>query len=131
MLKNNKKLKGFTLIEALIAILLFSIVIIGISYLITNSATYIRDRIITECLVNAANCAIETCRGGLDPTDPNVECGICGNLTVDINIDVDCESISFPTTPWSSECKDVTVTASYGTKQHILRDKICRFWGGG
>jgi len=131
MLKNNKKLKGFTLIEALIATLLFSIVIIGISYLITNSATYTRDRIITECLVNAANCAIEACRGGLDPTDSQVGCRNCGNLTVDINIDVDCENISFPGTPWSSNCRDVTVTASYGNKQHILRDKICRFWGGG
>ena len=131
MLKNNKKLKGFTLIEALIAVLLFSIVIIGISYLITNSATYTRDRIITECLVNAANCAIEACRGGLDPTDPNVGCGICGDLTVNINIDVDCENISFPGTPWGSNCRDVTVTVSYGGNQHILRDQICRFWGGG
>jgi prepilin-type N-terminal cleavage/methylation domain-containing protein len=126
-----KKSTGFTLIETLIGILIFSIVIVGISYLITNSATYTRDRIIYECLINAANCAIEACRGGLDPTDNEVGCKKCGNFEIDINLDVDCEHITFPSTPWTSNCEEVTVTATYRTRQHILKDQICRFWGGG
>jgi len=122
--KNNKKLKGFTLIEALISILLFSIVIVGISYLITNSATYTRDRIITECLVNAANSAIEACRGGR-----NIDNFNCGGLNVDIDINIDCSSITIPSNTWDANCEDVTVTARYGDNIHTLRDMVCKFGG--
>ena len=124
MLKNNKKLKGFTLIEALIAILLVSIVIVSISSLITESVFSTKKRIIYECLVNAANSAIEACRGG-----KNISSFNCGGLNISININTDCSSITIPSNTWDANCEDVTVTARYGNTTHTLRDMVCKFGG--
>jgi len=118
------KLKGFTLIEALIAILLISLVIVGVSSLITGSVFSTRKRIIYECLINAANSAIEACRGGRNISSFN-----CGSLNISININTDCSSITIPSNTWDANCEDVTVTTRYGNNTHILRDMVCKFGG--
>ncbi len=119
------KIKGFTLIEALLAILIFSLITIGIANLITSSISSTRDRTIMDCLVNAANSAIEACRGGL-----NLGNFQCGGINVQINVNIDCSTITAPTSAWSANCRDVTVIATYGNKEHRLTDLVCRFWDG-
>ncbi|RKX62362.1 MAG: hypothetical protein DRP34_04290 [Thermodesulfobacteriota bacterium] len=120
----KKNTKSFTLIEALIAILLVSLIVISISSLITGSVFLTRKRIIYECLVNAANSAIEACRGG-----KNISSFNCGGLNIDININIDCSSITVPGNTWDVNCEDITVTARYGNTTHTLRDMVCKFGG--
>jgi len=83
-----------------------------------------RKRIIYECLVNAANSAIEACRGG-----KNISSFNCGGLNIDININIDCSSITVPGNTWDVNCEDITVTARYGNTTHTLRDMVCKFGG--
>ncbi len=121
MLRN----KGFTLIEALIGILILGLIVISISRLITGSVVSARDRTIMECLVNAANSAIEACRGGI-----NLNTFECGGLEINLDVSITCSSITPPSEPWDANCREVTVIATYGTKQHRLTDLVCKFWDG-
>jgi len=116
------KIKGFTLVEALIAILILSLIIIGVTNLITGSVSSTRDRIIMECLVNAANSAIEACRAGIDLNRYQ-----CGDLNINLEKNETCANITPPSSFWDANCKEVRVTATYGNYQHRLTDLICRF----
>jgi len=119
------KIKGFTLVEALIAILILSLIIIGVANLITGSVGSTRDRIIMECLVNAANSAVEACRGGI-----NLSNFQCGGINVHITLSRDCSILTVPTQTWDANCEEIRVTTSYGGRQHVLTDLVCRFWDG-
>jgi Tfp pilus assembly protein PilV len=119
------KIKGFTLVEALIAILILSLIIIGVTNLITGSVGSTRDRIIMECLVNAANSAVEACRGGV-----NLRNFQCGGINVEVNLSTDCSIINAPAQTWDANCEEITVITTYGDKQHRLTDLVCRFWDG-
>uniref|UniRef100_A0A7C4JSG6 Prepilin-type N-terminal cleavage/methylation domain-containing protein n=1 Tax=Thermodesulfobacterium geofontis TaxID=1295609 RepID=A0A7C4JSG6_9BACT len=116
------KVKGFTLVEALIAILILSLIVIGVANLITGSIGSTRDRIIMECLVNAANSAIEACRAGIDLNTYR-----CGNFNINLSKNQICANITPPSSFWDATCREVTVTATYGNYQHRLTDLICRF----
>lgn len=122
------KNRGFTLIETLIAILIVSLIIVSITHLITGSVISTRDRIIMECLVNAANSAVEACRGGVNLN--SYQCGGSGGILVQLNVNTDCSSITPPADIWDANCREVTVIATYGNKQHRLTDEICKFWDG-
>lgn len=120
MLKN----KGFTLIEALIGVLILGLIVISITRLITGSVVSTRERIIMECLVNAANSAIEACRGGVSLSDFQ-----CGAFNIILNIHGNCD-IQPPSNIWDSNCEEILVTAIYENKEHKIRDYICKFWDG-
>lgn len=122
------KNKGFTLIEVLIAILVLSLIIVSVTHLITGSVVSTRNRIIMECLVNAANSAIEACRGGININ--NYRCGGEEGLEIQISINTDCSSITPPLDTWDANCREVRVIATYGSKNHVLTDFICKFWDG-
>lgn len=119
------KIRGFTLIEVLIAILILALIIVGIANLITGSISSTRERTIMECLVNAANSAIEACRGGINLGEFQ-----CGGLNVQINLSRDCSTITVPTATWSANCAEVIIITRYGNRQHRLTDLVCRFWDG-
>lgn len=119
------KEKGFTLIEALIAILIATLVILGITGLITNSITLTRKKILMECLISAANSAIEACRGGVNIN--SYQCGGPGGMLVRVSVDTDCSEITPPANFWEASCRRVTVTATYGSEHHKLTDLICKF----
>ena len=107
--------KGFTIIEALIAILITSFIAISIAALITIFGTKIADRILLSCLVEGATSGIEACRGG-----QIINQITCAGLTINISINGNCQ-------PAINTCSDITVTASAKGKNFNLTDKVCNF----
>ncbi len=109
------KVKGFTLIEALIAILITAILAGIISGVITSFAFKTSDRIIRSCLIEAASSGIAACKGGI--TIDYVECG--GNK-VQIEIEGECN-------PASGTCSEIKVTSKVKRLSFSLTDKVCNF----
>lgn len=124
-IRSRIKKQGFTLIEALISILILALIITGITNLITFSVRSTRERTIMECLVNAANSAIEACRSGT-----NLRSFECGGINIQLTINKNCSSITSPSNVWSANCEEVTVNAKYNNYQHKLTDLVCKFWEG-
>ncbi len=111
----KNKSYGFTIVEALIAIVIVSIIAVSIAALITSFGSKTSDRILLSCLVEGAASGIEACRGG-----ETINQITCGGLTVDISITGNCQ-------PAPNTCSDVIVTATAKGKSVSLSDKICNF----
>ncbi len=111
----KNKFYGFTIIEALIAILITSFIAISIAALITSFGLKTADRILLSCLVEGAASGIEACRGG-----QTINQITCGGLTVNISITGDCQ-------PAPNTCSNINATASAKGKSLSLTDKVCNF----
>jgi len=112
------------MIEVVIGILILSFTIIAITNLITTSFVSTRKRLIDECLINAANSAIEACRAGINLSEFN-----CGGINIKINLNVDCSSISIPNEVWKANCAPVRATVSFKNYEYTIKDLVCKFGG--
>ncbi len=111
----RKKRTGFTIIEALIAILIVSIIAISIAGLISSFGLETSNRILLSCLMQGADSGIEACRSG-----DYISNITCGGILVNIQITGNC-------TPPPNTCSDIIVTATAKGKSVSLSDKICNF----
>jgi prepilin-type N-terminal cleavage/methylation domain-containing protein len=109
------KVKGFTLIEALIAILITAILAVIIAGLLTSFAFKTSDRVILSCLVEGASSGISACKGGNSINSIN-----CGGYTVQIEINGNCP-------PAPGTCSEITATAKVKGLSFSLTDKVCNF----
>ncbi|MGB9667667.1 MAG: PulJ/GspJ family protein [Thermosulfidibacteraceae bacterium] len=106
--------RGFTLIEALIAMAIGLILILFIAASISYFGICTRDILLKFCLTNAVDSGFSACRNGINPVSIS-----CGNYTITVTSNVDCGSIS--------NCTDVTITARYGSKVFNQTGKVCRW----
>lgn len=109
-------MRGFTLVEALIALIISFLIIIGIAGLLTSFGLFTKDRALYTCLLEAASSGIEACRAGVSINSIN-----CGGYTVNIR------SIAGSCNPARGQCSDVTVTASYAGHSSTLTDTVCNW----
>lgn len=108
-------MRGFTLVEGLVAVLITFIVATGIAALLTFFGIYNRQNILQTCLVQAASSAIEACRGG--STLGNIQ---CNRYSIAVNVMGSCN-------PRINSCSPVTATASAEGRSFSLTDIVCRF----
>ncbi|MEJ5339480.1 MAG: hypothetical protein WHS43_07485 [Aquificaceae bacterium] len=108
-------MRGFTLVEGLVAVLITFIVAVGIAGLLTFFGIYNRQNILQTCLVQAASSAIEACRGG--NAVGNIQ---CNRFNVSISVSGSCN-------PRINSCSTVTATASAEGRSFSLTDIVCRF----
>lgn len=109
------KVKGFTLIEALIAILITAILAGIITGFFTSFTFKTVDRITLSCLIEGASSGISACKGGriINFID-------CGGHRVQIEINGNCN-------PPSGNCSEITATAKIKGLSFSLTDKVCNF----
>lgn len=105
--------KGFTLIEVLVALLVFIIGVGSIFYVFSKFSDLMRNRFVITCVTEAAYYALDACAAGAAPPGSLT----CGNITVDISVS-GCE-------PSPGACRNVSVTASYNTISFSLTTKKC------
>lgn len=107
-------MRGFTLVEGLVAVMLTFIVSIGVAGLLTFFGLYNRENILHTCLLQGASSGIEACRGR--HAISNLQ---CGNYSVSISVS--------GCTPGANRCNNVTATASAGGRSFTLTDVVCNF----
>jgi len=112
------KIKGFTLIEALIAILIAAVLSAIVAGVITIFASKTSDRILMSCLIEGASSGINACKSG-NFTNFQIECG---------GIKVDVEITQGVCNPPEGNCSDVRVTAKAKGWNFSLTDKVCNFY---
>jgi len=124
--KKGKGQRGFSMIEAVIAMAL--VVILGLSCagMVSFFAKYTRQDTINTCLLQAASSGIEATRANSTLTALSVSC--CG-YTVHVDI---ISSGTLPTPPPAlgsgvSACVQIVSKAAIGGKSRELRDFICNF----
>jgi len=105
--------RGFTLIEVLVALLVFMIGVGSIFYVFSKFAEFMGNRFVISCVTQAAYYALDTCSSGINPPTSIT----CGNITVSI-------STSGCNVPENS-CGDISVTASYNDISYTLTGKTC------
>jgi type II secretory pathway pseudopilin PulG len=124
---NYKSEAGFTLIEALISVLLVGLLVLGIAGLITSFGKFTREDLVGMCLMQAASSGIEAKRANPTLTSVDVR---CGGYTIRVNI-----TGTPPTNPpamgsGQSACADVVATATIENRTMVLRDQVCNFPDG-
>lgn len=114
-----KSQKGFSLVEALIAIAILAIGIIGTISLQSSFGKHASDRTLINSLIDAAANALTQCQ-----TDQNTGTSLTykfeNNLIVDVTLDGSC---SIP----ADECVQRTATASAKGKAFKLSTYVCNF----
>ncbi|MBZ0156826.1 MAG: prepilin-type N-terminal cleavage/methylation domain-containing protein [Alphaproteobacteria bacterium] len=110
---------GFSVIEALIAVAILSIAVIGLVTTIGTFSSTTVDRTVLNCLVDAASTALYKCQAGVD-SNPN---STCGGSTISI------AGTSGYCAPATGTCTTVTAvaTASPQGKTVSLTTQICNF----
>jgi len=78
--------KGFSLVEALVGILILLVGIVSIYYLFSKFSEMDRSRVVHACLVEAVASAIKLCKNGASPpptfTCGNIEVALSGSCNV-------------------------------------------------
>jgi len=105
--------KGFTLIEVLVALLVFIVGVGSIFYVFSMFSDLMKNRFEVTCVIQAAYYALDACASGTNPP-ANFE---CGNITIDISAS-GCELAP-------GTCRDISVTASYNSINFTLSSKKC------
>lgn len=117
MFRVNNKTKGFSLIEALIAIVILAIITISLANLLTRSAFSTRDDFFNLCLLQGAASGIEEARGNSSLIGTSLTFD-CGNLEVTVNL----RNIgSYGNCTFVEAEAQLQVT----NKKAILRDLVC------
>lgn len=91
--------KGFSLIEVLVAMLVFIITIAGGYYIFTHYINMLKERYLISCVVESAYSAMNLCMKGIQPPTEVT----CGNYEISIS-----GSCNLP----QGECGNVSVTAN-------------------
>ena len=105
--------KGFSLVEALVAVIITFIVVLGIATMLGFFPNYVKDRTELSCLVEAASSGISACRAGI--VINSVE---CGPYRINVTVEGSC-------TPAKGTCGEITATAELGGRTFTLRDVVC------
>lgn len=110
--------KGFTLIEALISVMIVTFVVLFVLNTVTLFPVLLRKDLINFCLRQAANSIVEYKRA--NPTDAT------DNFTITCKgMDINVRVVGGPPPP--NDCVDITVTSTYGTYNYEIQDRICNF----
>lgn len=108
-------MKGFTMMEALIAIGIMSIALLGIIASQVYFGSQTSDQSIKDCLVGASSTYLSQKAAGLTAdTTFTCEGGLSGTL-------------SATTTAASARCNIITVTSTVSGKSVTLSTKLCSF----
>ena len=106
---------GFTLVEALVAVVLTFILATGILGMLYTFLNQIPHRMLITCLVEGAASGVSACRMGVALNSLS-----CGSYSISVSIQGSCS-------PPIGTCSTVTVTASAQDKSFSLRDTVCNF----
>ena len=107
--------KGFTIIEALIALAILSISLLGVVAMMVYFATDTTDKNLKSCLLDRATSALSQYRANALPVSTSFTCANrSGTMTM-----------SQTTFPGTNACNDVTATATAGGKTIQLSTKVC------
>ncbi len=114
-MKNNK---GFSLIEALFAIAILSIALLGLASIQGIFATQTVDRTLQNSLVDAAASALTHCQNvnQAPPASYTYE----NNLVVNVALSGSCN-------PADNQCSQVTATASARGRSYALTTFVCKY----
>lgn len=107
-------MKGFAIIEGLISVVITLIMALGVASLLAYFMMYNRSSVELTCLVNAANSAIEACRGGVLQNQFS-----CGGKNITVILTGNCTGIG------NNQCQTITATASDGVRRLRLQDVVC------
>lgn len=122
-----KKNDGFSLLEALMSVLLVAILVIGVTGMITAFSKFTRDDLLGTCLVQAASSGIEAKRA--NPTISSIQVR-CGGYNINVTITGSPPSTPPPMGSGQSACAQVTSTATASGRSMVLRDLVCNFPSG-
>ncbi|TAN45124.1 MAG: prepilin-type N-terminal cleavage/methylation domain-containing protein [Nitrospirae bacterium] len=114
MFKLNEK--GFTLLEAIMAVAILAIALVGLITTQAQFSTQTADRTAMNCIVDAAVSAAAECQSSITPT--NKSCAERGNATITITASNSCS-------PASGACNDVTITASGLNRSFVMTTRVC------
>jgi prepilin-type N-terminal cleavage/methylation domain-containing protein len=107
--------RGFTLIEAMIALAILSISLLGVVAMMVYFGTDTSDKNLKSCLLDRATSALSQYRANALPVPTSFTCtNRTGTMTM-----------SHTTFPGPNLCNDVTATASAGGKTIQLSTKVC------
>lgn len=110
--------RGFTLIEALISIMIVTFIVLFVMNTITLFPILVRKDVINFCLRHAANSVVEYKRA--NPTDTRSNFTIsCKGMNIDVSVS--------GSPPPPNDCTDITVRATYRSFSYELEDRICNF----
>lgn len=105
---------GFTLIEALLSVIIAFFIVIGVANLLTFFQFNLIDRTKISCLVEAAASGIEACKAG----EP-INSVTCNGLEISINV------VRGSCTPAPQTCNDIVVSATLEGETFSLQDIVC------
>ncbi len=114
--------EGFSLVEAIISVLLVALLAMGIAGMVGTFARTTQEDLINVCLVQAAISGIEAKRANIFLNSLNVSCGA---YTVNVALSGNPPANPPDTGSGVSACVTVTATATIGSRSMIIRDKIC------
>ncbi len=107
---------GFTLIEALVGLVLLSLSLLGVVALMVHFSTGTADKSLRDCLLDNALNGLAQLRANTT-VSTTFTCGSAsGTLTLNPG-----------TFPGTNSCSDVTATATAGGKTLQITTKICNF----
>jgi prepilin-type N-terminal cleavage/methylation domain-containing protein len=113
MVRNNK---GMTLIEVMIALLILSVGVLGVSAMQGTFASQSADRNLLNALTDAAMSAANQCHAQTTPPASVVS----GGVTVAIGLTGSC-------TPALDTCNEISVIASARGKSTRINTNVCNF----
>ncbi len=114
-----KSQKGFSLIEALIAIAILAIAITGLISLQASFAKGTVDRTVINSLIDAASSALAQCQADKN-TASTLSYTYEDNLVVNVSLDKSCNVTI-------DECSKITATSSAKGKTFRLSTYVCNF----
>ncbi|WPM32988.1 hypothetical protein IAE16_04730 [Hydrogenobacter sp. T-2] len=106
-------MRGFSLVEGLVAVLITFIIAVGIAGLLTMFGVYNRSNVEITCVVQAVSSTIEACRGGVVRTAYN-----CGGRNINVNLSGNCN-------PPQNTCSNITASANVSGISYSLTDVVC------
>jgi len=107
--------RGFSLIEALVALLLLFIIVMAVGDSLLLSNLMLRNNAVAFCLQNAASSGLEYVRANPDEVDELVV--RCKGMDI---------SVSVSGVPPKGECGEVRAVATYEGQSFTLQDWFCR-----
>ncbi len=108
-------MRGFTLVEALIAVVITFLIAIAIAGMVTTFVAHIPHRLLLTCLTEAAKSGIEACEAGVVINSVS-----CGGYNITVNIQGDCN-------PPPNTCSDIVSTAIFDSLSVSFSGKVCNF----
>jgi len=121
--------KGFTLIEAMLAITILTISLLGVVAMQAYLGSQTTDKAVLNCLLDTASNTLAQYRANADTITSPVLCDE-GRISVTVAgsaIPSTTASNIYPAYPAQSVCADVTITTSAKGKTFKLSSYVCNF----